>query len=143
MSEELDGRGLRVIVTASAQLPVSEPGEALDEPRELIFTGLQGMMNPPRKGAKRVIADCQSAGIRVMMVTGDRPGTTEAIGRRLGLMSGLGPLAGAEMARIDDPELLRRLKDTSIAARMSPRTSCASSRSSRTMRTPPPSPVTA
>ncbi|RSZ64199.1 HAD family hydrolase [Corynebacterium hylobatis] len=119
-SQELGGRGLRVIATASVEVPAAEYGESLDEPRGLTFTGLQGMMDPPREGVKQAIADCQSAGIRVMMITGDHPGTAEAIGRRLGLRSRLGPLTGAEMARLDDSELRGRLRDTSIAARMSP-----------------------
>lgn len=119
-SHELGGRGLRVIATASAEVPAPEGGKPLSEPHDLIFTGLQGMMDPPREGVEQAVAECRSAGIRVMMITGDHPGTAEAIGRRLGLVSRLGPLTGAEMSRLDDSELIRRLKDTAIAARMTP-----------------------
>lgn len=113
-------RGLRVIATAHAEVSASHPDDTLPTPSGLTLTGLQGMMDPPRPGVAQAIADCRSAGIHVMMITGDHPATAQAIGRRLGLEEREGPITGAEMANLGDFELVARLSNTSIAARMSP-----------------------
>ena len=77
--------GLRVIATASRVLDEGEAvPKSLDTPHDLQFTGLQGMMDPPREGVREAIGQCRSAGIHVMMITGDHPVTAVAIGRRLG-----------------------------------------------------------
>ncbi|WP_051266436.1 cation-translocating P-type ATPase [Gulosibacter molinativorax] len=112
--------GLRVIATATAEVPEPAQDAPLPTPRGLTFTGLQGMMDPPRPGVAQAIADCKSAGIHVMMITGDHPATAESIGKRLGLEGGAPPLTGAEMAELDDFDLIDRLHETSVAARMSP-----------------------
>jgi Ca2+-transporting ATPase len=115
--------GLRVIATASGVLDEPPAGETgvLPTPRDLRFTGLQGMMDPPREGVREAIRDCRSAGIHVMMITGDHPVTAVAIGKRLGLgRPGDEPLTGRDMAGFDDAQLKERLKHTSVAARMSP-----------------------
>jgi len=114
--------GLRVIATASRVL---DEGEAvpkfLDTPHDLQFTGLQGMMDPPREGVREAIGQCRSAGIHVMMITGDHPVTAVAIGRRLGRgRPGDEPITGRDMAGLDDAQLRERLRHTSVAARMSP-----------------------
>lgn len=111
--------GLRVIATASRVLDTVP--ETLDTPHDLQFTGLQGMMDPPREGVREAIGQCRSAGIHVMMITGDHPVTAVAIGKRLGLgRPGDGPLTGRDMAGLDDAQLRERLRHTSVAARMSP-----------------------
>ncbi len=112
--------GMRVIATAHAVLG-SRPDEGwLPQPHDLTLTGLQGMLDPPREGVEGAIAQCRSAGIHVMMITGDHPATAVAIATRLGLEAGLEPLTGAQMAGIGDLELTERLRHTSVAARMSP-----------------------
>lgn len=111
--------GLRVIATASRVLDTVP--ETLDTPHDLQFTGLQGMMDPPREGVREAIGQCRSAGIHVMMITGDHPVTAVAIGKRLGLgRPGDEPLTGRDMAGLDDAQLRERLRHTSVAARMSP-----------------------
>ncbi|MGO1545133.1 MAG: cation-translocating P-type ATPase [Gulosibacter sp.] len=121
---EMADQGLRVIATASATLDAADfealRGRSLPQPRGLTLTGLQGMMDPPRPGVQQAIADCRSAGIHVMMITGDHPATAHAIGKRLGLAGGLEPLTGAQMSELGDLELIDRLRRTSVAARMSP-----------------------
>lgn len=115
--------GLRVIATASRVLDEGEAvPKSLDTPHDLQFTGLQGMMDPPREGVREAIGQCRSAGIHVMMITGDHPVTAVAIGRRLGLgRPGDEPITGRDMAGLDDAQLRERLRHTSVAARMSPR----------------------
>lgn len=114
--------GLRVIATASRVLDEREAvPKSLDTPHDLQFTGLQGMMDPPREGVREAIGQCRSAGIHVMMITGDHPVTAVAIGRRLGLgRPGDEPITGRDMAGLDDAQLRERLRHTSVAARMSP-----------------------
>jgi len=116
--------GLRVIATASRVLgddEVPDATKAPDTPHDLQFTGLQGMMDPPREGVREAIGQCRSAGIHVMMITGDHPVPAVAIGKRLGLgRPGDEPLTGRDMVGLDDAQPRERLRHTSVAARMSP-----------------------
>jgi Ca2+-transporting ATPase len=122
--------GLRVIATAHAVLdelpemfPDPEGGAdvaRLPEPHDLVLTGLQGMMDPPRPGVKEAIAQCRGAGIHVLMITGDHPVTARAIARRLGLPDTSEPLTGRQLRDLDDAQLRERLRATAVAARMSP-----------------------
>lgn len=116
--------GLRVIATAYRVLgddEVPDATKALDTPHDLQFTGQQGMMDPPREGVREAIGQCRSAGIHVMMITGDHPVPAVAIGKRLGLgRPGDEPLTGRDMVGLDDAQPRERLRHTSVAARMSP-----------------------
>ena len=114
-------QGLRVIATAHARLDKLPEAEELPTPEGLTLTGLQGMLDPPRPGVETAIAECQSAGIQVMMITGDHPTTAAAISERLGLRGEREPLTGAAMRELSDLELLELLPETAVAARMSPR----------------------
>lgn len=123
-NEAMGSEGLRVIATARRELEDGDPrlaGAALhDEPEDLTFLGLEGMTDPPRPGVQEAIAGCRSAGIRVMMITGDHPVTAAAIAGRLGLDTGTPPLTGAEIAALDDTMLRARLAHVTVAARVSP-----------------------
>lgn len=55
---------------------------------KFIFIGLVSLMDPPKKGVRTAIAKCRTAGIQVVMVTGDHPVTAEAIGRKIGIIQG-------------------------------------------------------
>ncbi|MET3860197.1 Ca2+-transporting ATPase [Dietzia sp. 2505] len=122
--DALGSEGLRVIATARRELEDGDPrlaGATLQgAPEDLTFLGLEGMTDPPRPGVQEAIAGCGSAGIRVMMITGDHPVTAAAIAGRLGLDTGKPPLTGAEIAALDDTMLRARLADTTVAARVSP-----------------------
>jgi len=88
--------------------------------REMTFLGLVGMIDPPRAEAKQAVQTCQSAGIKVMMITGDHPLTARAIGRELGLLIHDRVLTGAELAALSDQELFNQVKTVDIFARVSP-----------------------
>jgi magnesium-transporting ATPase (P-type) len=116
------GRGFRVLAVADAELP--EPlaeGAPAPEPADLVFLGLVGMDDPPRKGVDQSIARCHEAGIHVMMVTGDHATTARAIATRVGLDERDAPaLTGREIDELDDEALVRRLSHTSVVARATP-----------------------
>ncbi|MEK0307274.1 cation-translocating P-type ATPase [Bifidobacterium favimelis] len=117
---QMGTQGLRVIGVASRTI---DPGDNLDDHRrahDMTFLGLEGMLDPPRPGVREAIAQCSKAGIRVVMITGDHPVTAAAIGRRLGLEHTGRTLTGSEMLDMSDEVLKARLRETSIAARVSP-----------------------
>jgi len=77
-----------------------------------------GIVDPPRPEAKDAIAKCHSAGIQVRMITGDHAVTAAAIGRELGITGTA--LTGAEFAAMSDEELLQKLPDIGVVARVAP-----------------------
>jgi potassium/sodium efflux P-type ATPase len=81
--------------------------------------GMVGLIDPPRNEAIQAVAECQRAGIRVKMITGDHAVTAAAIGRQLGL-STHEPLTGAVIETLDDEALKTRALQTDIIARASP-----------------------
>ena len=120
-NHEMASRGLRVIATATRVLGDDEGRDGfLPPPRGLTLLGLEGMTDPPRPGVAAAIAACQDAGIAVKMITGDHPATAEAIADRLGIPRRGPAITGAEMATLDDDVLVARLRETSVAARVSP-----------------------
>jgi magnesium-transporting ATPase (P-type) len=119
---DLAERGQRVLAFAYRELPaeLSDPGQ-FSEPGELVFVGLQGMIDPPRPGVKEAVAACHKAGIRVVMITGDHAITAATIANQLGIGGkGGGVLTGTDLAELDDAELTRGLGEVSVFARVSP-----------------------
>ena len=115
-----------MLAIAHAELnePLDDPSE-VHEPHGLVFLGLQAMIDPPRARVRDSIATCQTAGIRVVMITGDHVDTARAIADELGITStesaGDGALTGAELADLDDDALAAaRVADVSVYARVSP-----------------------
>ncbi|MBI5002054.1 cation-translocating P-type ATPase [Candidatus Woesearchaeota archaeon] len=76
---------LRVLAFAYKELPKKRANYTEADESDLIFVGLQGMIDPPRQEAKEAILRCKNAGIRVIMITGDHEDTAKAIGAELGL----------------------------------------------------------
>ncbi|KAH9809885.1 hypothetical protein DFH28DRAFT_903681 [Melampsora americana] len=90
----------------------------------LIFTGLQGMTDPPRKGVSDAVAALQRGGVQVVMITGDSEFTALAISRQLGIRANSGTtscMTGQEIDQITPRELIDRVKNTSVFARVTPR----------------------
>jgi Ca2+-transporting ATPase len=87
-----------------------------DIENRMVFVGLQAMIDPPRAEAKDAIAKCKTAGIKVVMITGDYIGTAEAIGRELGITGRA--ITGEELDRIKDLEEV--VEDIGIYARVNP-----------------------
>jgi len=109
---------LRVLGFASK--PVDDPdADPEDLEEDLVFLGLQGMLDPPRAEVDGAVADCRDAGIRVVMVTGDNLETAKAIGAEIGF-DPEGAMTGTEMDRLSDEELQAAVEDVEVFARMSP-----------------------
>ncbi len=87
----------------------------------LVFLGLIGMIDPPRPEAGAAIENCTSAGIGIMMITGDHPATAEAIADELGLLgTGRIVVTGSDIAAMDSDKLRDTIKNVSVCARVSP-----------------------
>ncbi len=87
----------------------------------LIFSGLQGMIDPPRPEVKEAIEGCKKAGIRVVMITGDHAITAKAIAEKLGIIYEKAEvLTGRELEGMTDDELFEKVKTVNVYARVSP-----------------------
>ena len=92
-----------------------------DDLREgLVFLGIAGMMDPPRSEAIEAIHACQTAGIRVKMITGDHPQTAMSIGQMLGITNSHQAMTGYQLEHMDDGELAKAAVEYDIFARTSP-----------------------
>jgi len=91
------------------------------EENNLIFTGLVGIIDPPREEVKESIRVCHKAGMRVVMITGDHKITATAIGNELGILEkGDKALSGEEIDKLSYPEFLDLVRITNVFARVSP-----------------------
>lgn len=109
---------LRVLAFAYS---VHEDEDFSDAEEDLIYVGLMGMIDPPREEARLAIAECHSAGIRAVMITGDYRETAVAIAKDLKLMQdGQGVLTGNELETMSDEELRKVVGTIAVYARVSP-----------------------
>jgi Ca2+-transporting ATPase len=112
--------GLRVLAFARRSLSQA-PVDAIDGERGLTLLGLVGLLDPPRAEAADAVRLCQSAGIRVVMITGDHAETAREIARRLGIGDpNATPVTGVELATLSDAALATRVEDARVCARVSP-----------------------
>ena len=112
-------QGLRVIGVARAQFRADElPDEQHDFDFE--FLGLLGLEDPVRPGVPEAVQECYTAGIRVLMITGDYPLTAQNIARQIGLKPIDQIITGPELDQMTDDELKERIRTTCIFARAVP-----------------------
>ncbi len=121
--ETMAEEGLRVL--AFAKKAVDHRQHSIDHEdieTDLVFLGLQGMIDPPRPEAIAAIHACQTAGIRVKMITGDHIVTARAIAQRMGIQTAGGVLAfeGQQLARMDNLQIAQAVEDGSVFARVAP-----------------------
>jgi Ca2+-transporting ATPase len=111
--------GLRVLGVARACIPAQELPQAQHD-FAFDFLGLVGLADPVRPTVPAAIAECYTAGIRVIMITGDYPGTARSIGRQIGLANPAEVITGPELEAMSDEELTRRIPSVNIFARVVP-----------------------
>ncbi|HVB96353.1 MAG TPA: HAD-IC family P-type ATPase [Chloroflexota bacterium] len=122
--QRLASEGLRVLAMAYRPAPANALEiDHRDVERGLILVGFAGMIDPPRPEAIPAVANCQRAGVRVVMITGDHPVTAQAIAAQIGIVSEprAPTLDGRELARLSDDELRDHVGRISIYARIMPR----------------------
>jgi len=93
-----------------------------DDPREFAFdfVGLALLQDPIRPNAPSAVAGCARAGVRIVMITGDHPGTALAIAREVGIDTSAGSLTGAQVRSLSSNELAVQLRSVNVFARMVP-----------------------
>ena len=115
-------KALRVLAAAKRNwnaVPEDVTPENLEQ--DLCFVGLTGMIDPIRPEVKAAIAECRSAGIRPVMITGDHKDTAVAIARDLGIISGPEQaITGAELDKLSDEELDKAVENYGVYARVQP-----------------------
>jgi len=116
--EEMAGEGMRVLGVARGRLA---DGSLPDEQTglDLEFLGLLGFADPLRENVPAAIDECHSAGIRVVMITGDYPATAQVIAAHAGLDAGQ-TLDGSSLERLDDLSLRESIRTTNVFARIMP-----------------------
>jgi magnesium-transporting ATPase (P-type) len=119
--EQLAANGFRVLALAMRTLPAgtTEIGFA-DVDKGMTLLGLTGLIDPPRDEAVQAVAQCQSAGIRVKMITGDHAVTATAIARAMGMRCQGGVLTGREIEQMSAPALEAAVAEADLFARASP-----------------------
>ncbi len=117
---QMTDQALRLIAVAYCDSPnFPEPfGEESFQGR-LVFAGIFGLIDPPREEAIHAIEACKTAGIRVVMITGDNPKTALAIARQLHLSSGEA-ITGSEIKEMSDEDLQAKVAHASVFARVEP-----------------------
>jgi Ca2+-transporting ATPase len=121
MQEAVDmaATGLRVLAVARAEYTGAQ-WPASPHSFDFKFLGLVGLADPLRAGVQQAIQECKNAGIRVVMVTGDHPVTASAIASQAGLLNHGNVATGAELAALDDVELLEKIQNCAVFARVQP-----------------------
>lgn len=87
----------------------------------IVISGFMGMIDPPKEGVKEAVAACHTAGIKVMMVTGDHKKTAVAIGKEIGIVSNeKSVITGQDLDTMSDEDLAAVIRDVEGFARISP-----------------------
>jgi len=121
-NNEMAAQALRVLALAYKPVEkIPEHPEPEEIEKDLIFSGLVGMIDRPRAEAIEAIRMCKSAGIKVVMITGDHKDTAAAIARELNIIKPGEPvITGAQLNQMSEDELREAVKKTFVFARVSP-----------------------
>ena len=120
---EMASAGLRVLAFAVRHDIDNAAGDLeIAGERDLTLAGLVGLLDPPRPEAADAVAECSTAGIRVVMITGDHPATASAIARLLSIATEESPgaLSGVSLEQVDDETLRQRAGELRVYARVAP-----------------------
>nr|WP_039121188.1 cation-translocating P-type ATPase [Ligilactobacillus ruminis] len=123
MNKQLAFQALRVL--GYAYRPLDELSELTSEnyEKDLIFTGMTGMIDPQRPEVENAVFEAKNAGIRTIMITGDHKETARAIAIRLGIIAESdlnGVITGSELDELSDSELQKNIEKYSVYARVAP-----------------------
>ncbi len=126
-NRDMAARAMRILAVAVKRVDPSHAELREEDLKDMTMLGLIGMIDPPRKGVADAIAACHTAGIRVIMNTGDHRETAVAIAREVGILGAEENAEGrvftdAEVAAMDDARLREVLARAAVFARVSPQT---------------------
>jgi P-type Ca2+ transporter type 2C len=121
-AEELAEKGLRLIAVARKEVPLDQNMIESKDTDELVFLGLQGMIDPPREEVIEAIRKCKRAGIRTVMITGDHAKTAKAIAIQLGIINSPTEivLTGEDLFKMSEQDLFEKVDTVSVYARVAP-----------------------
>jgi Ca2+-transporting ATPase len=115
----LAAEGLRVLGIARGTIPRTSIPD-IQHDISFAFLGLVGLADPIRPNVPEAVQECYSAGIRVIMITGDYPLTAQAIARQIGLQNCDRYISGTELYTLSDEDLRERSRDVNVFARVVP-----------------------
>ena len=121
-SEAWASKGIRVLAYAYKIVDTLPPSIDYEEiEKDATFSGLCGLIDPPRAAVKKAVQDCQAAGIVPVMITGDHPATAVAIARQIGILDQGGlVMTGSELQLMSPDQFLAQVERTVVYARVSP-----------------------
>ena len=120
-NDSMADRALRVLAVAYRDLNESSGITPKELEKGLAFSGLEGMLDPPRREAFSAVRKCIQAGIRPVMITGDHKKTAAAVARELGILTDdKKVITGAELDNMSEAQLLNVVSKTAVFARVSP-----------------------
>ncbi len=121
-NEKMAEKALRVLGVAYLDIDIMPKEISADFlEKGLIFVGLIGMIDPPRKGVKEAVLACRRAGIKTVMITGDHITTAKAIAKDLEILRGRElAITGQELDKIPDSKLEKDIMNYSVFARVTP-----------------------
>ncbi len=111
---EMSGHALRTIGFAYKINDTESPEE------DLTFTGLLGLIDPPKKDVKKSVNECINAGIGIIMITGDHEKTACAIAKDIGILTDGKVMTGKELDQLSDEEYLKIAPEIQVYARVKP-----------------------
>ena len=121
-NKEFADRALRVLACSYKELdavPTDCSPEKIE--RELIFIGLEAMIDPVRPEVKAAVEECKRSGIKVVMITGDHKETAAAIGKEIGIITSSNQaVTGRELDELSDKEFEKRIENIFVYARVQP-----------------------
>jgi P-type Ca2+ transporter type 2C len=120
--QQMASQALRTIALAYRPLQAHERITSEKEAeKNLVFIGIQGMIDPPRPEVKKAVQQCKEAGIKTVMITGDHVLTAKAIAKQLGVLPPNGKVMdGPTLSRLSVDELEEVVDDVYVFARVSP-----------------------
>jgi Ca2+-transporting ATPase len=119
--KDMAADALRVLALAYREIPSGMKFSSEEIETDMVLVGIVGMIDPPREEVKDAIAQARTAGIKVVMITGDHELTAQAIAQDIGLLEKDGRvITGVELDRMSPEELSREAESAAVYARTSP-----------------------
>ncbi len=117
-NNKMASSGLRVLALAYRQIQAGETDSELEN--NLVFLGLTGMMDPPRPDAIKAVSQCKSAGIDVVMITGDHAFTASSVAKEMGISDNGKIMTGKDLDEMTEQDLADKVQDVKVYSRVTP-----------------------